>query len=97
MYDVVFEYKQGPSIGCRTRLTFRSKEAFDELWKKNKSNGYQCMIEEGVSEERALQLLDEIPKDAYINAMMRHDIKELTELIVSWYAWYEGREGKQNV
>lgn len=65
-YIVVFRRASGPGQGVVTWTLFASKEEFEREQNEIKAGGRE-VIEEGVSSERALELVRKAPFIAYLN------------------------------
>ena len=72
MYNVAFEYtvKSGGYIGNRIWTNFESKEAFD-AWYTDTIKEKQVVIEEGITQERCVELVRETPAACEISAMVQ--------------------------
>lgn len=70
-YHVVFEYtpEAGGYEGVRTITSFKSKEAFDE-WYTPEIRAKERVMAEGVSFDRAQELVEQTPAACYLNAAL---------------------------
>lgn|GEM_PF-2075091 len=68
-YNVVFCYTKeaGGYRGVRTWTSYASKEEFDRLFTPER-RAHETIVEEGVTSERAIELVDQTPVGCYIMA-----------------------------
>jgi len=71
-YNVAFVYtkKAEGYEGVRTWTTFESKAGFDK-WYTDKVKAMQTVLEEDITEERAIQLTEQTPVSSYVGAAIQ--------------------------